>query len=136
MNVQPYLMFDGRCEEAIAFYRGALGAEVEMLMRNRENPEGGMVRAGTEDKIMHASLRFGGTTVMMSDGHCSGQPSFQGFSLTIMPPDDAAGARVFAALTEGGSVQMPMSPTFFASSFGIVTDRFGVSWMVYVQPAA
>lgn len=136
MNVQPYLMFDGRCEEAIAFYRTALGAEVQELMRNRENPEAGMVRAGTEDKIMHASLRFGGTTVMMSDGHCAGQPSFQGFSLTIMPPDDAAGAAVFAALADGGNVLMPMSPTFFASSFGMVTDRFGVSWMVYVQPAA
>lgn len=132
MQVQPYLFFDGRCEEAIELYRAVLGAEVMVLMRNRENPEPSQVRAGTEDKIMHASLRIGDTTVMLSDGQCGGQPAFQGFALTAIPADDAAARRVFAGLAEGGSVQMPMTPTFFASTFGMVTDRFGVMWMVFV----
>ena len=134
MQVQPYLFFDGRCEEALEFYRAVLDGEVTALMRNKENPDPGMSPPGSEEKVLHASMRFGDTTVMMSDGACNGQTAFQGFTLTAMPADDAAGARIFAALSEGGSVQMPMAPTFFASSFGMVTDRFGVAWMVYVQP--
>jgi PhnB protein len=133
MQVQPYLFFDGRCEEAIEFYRKALGAQVEMLMRYKDSPEGspeGMVPPGSDNKVMHAALKIGGATVMASDGHCAGSPSFQGFSLSLDAADDADAKRLFDALSDGGKVQMPLGKTFFASSFGAVADRFGVSWMV------
>jgi PhnB protein len=132
MLVQPYLFFDGRCEEAIEFYRSKLGAEVEMLMRFKESPEPAQNPPRSEDKVMHASFRVGETTVMASDGRCMGQPSFQGFALSLTPSNDAEAERLFSALSEGGQVQMPLSKTFFASSFGMLADRFGVSWMVYV----
>jgi PhnB protein len=135
MKVQPYLFFDGRCEEAIGFYRRVLGAEVAMLMRFKDNPEDpppGMVPAGAENKVMHAELRIGETTVMASDGRCLGKPDFRGFSLSINVSDDAEAERLFAAIGEGGQVQMPMAKTFFSSRFGMVADRFGVSWMVIV----
>ena len=132
MQVQPYLNFDGRCEEALDFYRGALGAEVTMLMRFKESPEPGMVSPGSEDKVLHASFRVGEATVMASDGRCKGQPSFQGISLALTAPDDAEAERRFAALAYGGQVQMPLTKTFFSSRFGMVADRFGVSWMVLV----
>jgi PhnB protein len=135
MQVQPYLFFDGRCEEAIEFYRRTLGAEVTMLMRFKDSPEPqqqGMVPPGAEDKVMHSSFQIGETTVLASDGRCLGQPSFQGFSLSLTAPSDAEAGRLFAALAERGQVQMPLTKTFFASSFGMVADRFGVSWMVYV----
>ena len=137
MQVQPYLFFDGRCEEALEFYRAALGAEVTMLMRYKDSPEPakpGMLPPGAEAKVLHASFRVGQTTVLASDGHCAGRPSFQGFALSITVPDDGAAARVFVALAEGGQVQMPLSKTFFSSNFGMVADRFGVGWMVYVAP--
>jgi PhnB protein len=137
MQVQPYLFFDGRCEEAIEFYRKALGAEVTMLMRFKDSPEPhppGMCPPGTDDKIMHASLRIGDTTVMASDGQCQGKPSFQGFSLTLNAPDEAEADRLFASLADGGQVQMPLAKTFFSSRFGMVADRFGVSWMIIVAP--
>ena len=137
MNVQPYLFFDGRCEEALEFYRGALGAEVTMLMRNNESPEPpppGMVPPGSEKKILHASFRIGETTLMASDGHCQGKPEFKGFSLTITVASEAEADRVFAALGNGGQVQMPLSKTFFSPRFGMVADRFGVGWMVIVGP--
>ncbi|HEY1935152.1 MAG TPA: VOC family protein [Acetobacteraceae bacterium] len=130
MQVEPYLFFDGRCEEAIAFYRSALGAEVKMLMRFKEAPDSGMVGPGSEDKVMHANLRIGDTSVLLSDGRCTGQPNFQGFSLTIGAADDAEADRLFVALSDGGTVTMPMAKTFFASRFGMLTDRFGVGWMV------
>jgi PhnB protein len=135
MQVQPYLFFDGRCEEAIEFYRKALGADVNMLMRFKDSPEPprpGMVPPGSENKVMHASLRIGATTVMASDGRCSGQPSFQGFSLSLTLPDDVEAERAFAALADGGQVQSPLAKTFFSSRFGMVADRFGVSWMILV----
>jgi PhnB protein len=135
MQVQPYLFFDGRCEQALDFYRNALGAEVMMLMRFKDSPEPhqpGMVPPGSEDKIMHASFRIGDTTLMASDGHCMGQPSFQGFSLSLTASDDAEAERLFASLADGGKVQMPLSKTFFSSRFGMVADRFGVNWMVIV----
>lgn len=142
MQVQPYLFFDGRCEEAIGFYVSKLGAEVEMLMRFSDNPdfqgkrdeiaEACMIPPGSEDKVMHASFRIGDTTVMASDGRCTGQPAFQGFSLSITVPDDAKADDVFATLSEGGQVQMPLQQTFFSSRFGMVADRFGVGWMVVV----
>lgn len=135
MQIQPYLFFDSRCEEAIEFYRQALGAEVTMLMRFKDSPEPpqpGITPPGSDEKVMHASLRIGDATVMASDGRCLGQPSFQGFALSITAPDDAQAERLFAALREGGQVQMPMSKTFFSSRFGMVADRFGVGWMVIV----
>jgi len=137
MLAQPYLFFDGKCEEAVEFYRRALGAEVEMLMRFRDSPEPaqpGMVPPGAEDKVMHAALRIGDTMVLGSDGRCLGQPDFRGFALSLTAADDAEADRLFAALAEGGQVQMPLSKTFFSSRFGMVADRFGVSWMVYVAP--
>ena len=136
MQVQPYLFFDGRCEEAIAFYRRALGAEVEMMMRFKDAPEPGMSPPGSADKVMHASLKIGGSMVLASDGHCGGKPSFQGFSLSITAPDAAEAERLFAALGEGGQVQMPLTKTFFSPRFGMVADRFGVSWMVIVPGQA
>jgi PhnB protein len=132
MQVQPYLFFDGRCDEAVEFYQSALGAEVTMLMRFKDSPDPGMCPAGAQDKVMHASLRIGDSTVLASDGRCEGRPSFEGFALSLTVPDDAAAERLFAALGDGGQVQMPLAKTFFASRFGMVADRFGVSWMVYV----
>ncbi len=139
MDVQPYLFFDGRCDEALAFYRSALGAEVTMLMRFKDSPapdEQVMVPPGAGDKIMHASFRIGDTTLMASDGRCMGKPSFQGFALSLEAPDAAAAERLFALLGEGGQVQMPMAQTFFSPRFGMVADRFGVSWMIIARPAA
>lgn len=135
MQVQPYLFFDGRCEEALAFYRRALGAEVAMLLRFKDGPEPsapGMVPPGSEDKVMHASFRIGETVVMASDGRCGGRPSFQGFSLTLTAANEAEADRLFAALADGGQVQMPLAKTFFSPRFGMVADRFGVSWMIIV----
>jgi PhnB protein len=137
MHVQAYLCFDGRCEEAVEFYTKTLGAEVTMLMRFQDSPEPpppDMVPPGSEHKVMHTSLRIGETTVLASDGPCGGQPSFQGFSLSLMVPDEATAERLFAALADGGEVQMPLTTTFFSPLFGMVTDRFGVSWMVNVAP--
>jgi len=138
MQVQPYLFFEGRCEEAIEFYRKALGAEVEMMMRMKDSPEPpppGMVPPGSDNKVMHASFRIGDTTVMASDGKVSGKPSFQGFSLSIDARDEREADRLFNALADGGQVQMPLGKTFFSPRFGMVADRFGVSWMVIVpQP--
>jgi PhnB protein len=136
MQVQPYLFFDGRCEEAIEFYKNALGAEVTMLMRFKDSPEPpspGCVPPGAENKVMHASFRIGETIVMASDGRCLGKPTFQGFSLSLAVPNDAEAERLFAALAEGGQVQMPLAKTFFSSRFGMVADRFGVGWMIIVE---
>lgn len=135
MQVQPYLFFEGRCEEALEFYRTALGASVSMLMRFKESPEPpppGTQPAGSGDKVMHACFRVGDTDVMASDGHCSGQAGFRGFSLSISVDDQAQAARMFNALAAGGSVQLPLTKTFFSPCFGMVTDRFGVAWMVIV----
>ncbi len=137
MLVQPYLFFDGRCEEAIQFYTRVLGAKVEMMMRYKENPDPqpGMVPPGSDDKIMHAAIQIGDTVVMASDGMCTGQPSFKGFSLSLSARDEAEAKRLYAALAEGGQAQMPLGKTFFSPAFGMVADRFGVSWMVIVMPA-
>ena len=135
MQVQPYLFFDGRCEEAVEFYKRALGAEVEMLMRFKDSPEPpdpAMVPSGAEDKVMHTSFRIGDTRVMASDGRCQGRPSFQGFALSLTASEEAGAERLFNALAEGGQVQMPLAKTFFSPRFGMVADRFGVSWMIVV----
>jgi len=135
MLVEPYLFFEGRCEEAIEFYSRALGAEVTMLMRYADSPEPpppGVLPPGSENKIMHASLRVGDTTVMASDGKCAGQAGFQGFSLSIAVPDEVQADKLFSALAEGGQVQMPLAKTFWSPRFGMLSDRFGISWMIGV----
>ena len=132
--VQPYLHFDGCTEEAIEYYKRALGAEVKMLLRFKESPEPPpAMPPGSENKIMHAQLSIGQSIVMMSDGRCGGKATFQGFTLTIMAATEAEASKYFGALADGGTVQMPLTKTFFSPSFGMVADRFGVSWMVLVQ---
>ena len=136
MQVQPYLFFDGRCEEALDFYKKALGAKVEMLMRFKESPEGKdnpMCSPGSEEKIMHSCFKVGDTAVMASDGRCEGKPNFQGFALSLTVKTEAEADRYFAALSAGGQVQMPLEKTFYSPRFGMVADRFGVSWMVVVM---
>ena len=133
MDIQPHLFFEGKAEEAIEFYKKALGAEVTMLMRNKESPEApppGMLPPGSENKVMHAALKISDATIMVSDGRCSGKPNFQGVSLTLNVKDEAEADRMFKALSDGGKVTLPIAKTFFSSRFGMVSDRFGVGWMV------
>jgi PhnB protein len=130
MQIQPYLFFEGRCEEAIEFYRSAVGAEVSTLMRFEEAPDQAQVTPGSGEKVMHAHLKIGDTAVLMSDGRCGGNASFAGFSLTLSVGTEAEAAKAFDALSAGGQVTMPLAKTFFASQFGMLTDRFGVMWMV------
>jgi PhnB protein len=136
MAVQPYLFFDGKCEEALDFYKQALGAQVDMLMRYSECPEkppAGAMPAGSDNKVMHASFHVGDSHMMASDGHCAGKPSFQGFGLSIDAKSDAEAEKLFGALSKGGQVQQPLTKTFFASKFGMVADKFGVMWMVIAE---
>jgi PhnB protein len=139
MEVQSYLIFNGRCDEALEFYKKNLGAKVEMLMRFNENPDknaGNCMPPGSDDKVMHSSFRVGESVVMASDGMSYDQkPEFKGFSLTITAKDEAEADKLFGALSQGGHVQMPMGKTFFSPRFGMVADKFGVGWMVIVpQP--
>lgn len=139
MLVQNYLMFDGRCDEALAFYRKALGAEVQMRMTFADNPDKGkseMCMKVPDEKVMHASFKVGDTIVMASDGQCQGKPNFQGFALSLTVKDEAEADRKFAALSDGGTVMMPLAKTFFSPRFGMVADRFGVPWMVIVPGMA
>ena len=134
MFVQPYLFFGGRCEEALEFYRAALGAAMEMLTRYKDNPDANPPMPSCfDDKVMHASFRIGETTLMASDGMCDGKANFEGFSLSITVPNDAEADRVFAALAEGGLATMPLEKTSWTSKFGMLQDRFGVGWMVSVM---
>ncbi|VWX59450.1 PhnB protein [Burkholderiales bacterium 8X] len=138
MQVQPYLMFDGRCEEALEFYRQSIGAEIKALMRFKDNPDpssqaGCQPGAATDDKIMHASFVVGQTEILASDGRAMGRPVFQGVSLALTADDVASAERLFGALAEGGLIEMPMMKTFFSPAFGMATDRFGVSWMVLAE---
>jgi len=136
MLVSPYLHFNGRCDEAIEFYKAALGAEVTMLMRFKDAPkeaQAGMT-PGSENKVMHANLKVGDTAMLLSDGHCTGQLAFEGFSLSLTVATVAEADKYFAALSAGGQVQMPLGPTFFSPKFGMLADKFGVGWMVYVAP--
>jgi PhnB protein len=123
MRVEPYVYFQGRCDEALEFYRGAIGAEASVFAR-------------FEDKVAHAVLSIGDTTVLASDGQGENQPDFSGFSLSLTVSDDGEAERLFAALSDGGTVQVPMAPTPFASRLGLVADKFGVPWMVVSQNAA
>jgi len=139
MLVQPYLMFGGRCQEAVDFYRTAVGAEVEMLMRFKEAPDQpppGMVPDNWGDKVMHACLKIGDTQVMMSDGCSATEKDFKGFSLSLTVANEAEADAKFAALSGGGQVTMPLGKTFFARRFGMLVDRFGISWMVIVPAEA
>jgi PhnB protein len=135
MHIESYLFFNGRCEEAIEFYKRALGAEVLMLMRNKDSPEPpppGTMPPGSENKVMHATLRVGTSNLMLSDGHCDGKPAFTGFSLSLDAATEAEAERLFSALGDGGTVQVPLAKTFWSPKFGMLTDRFGIGWMVSV----
>ncbi len=147
MQVQPYLFFDGRCEEALDFYKAKLGAEVTMLMRFGESPEPPspeMCASGAPDfsapgfkeKVMHSNLKNGDSELMASDGMAGGKPKFEGFSLSLTATDEAQAQRLFAKLADGGKVQMPLMKTFFSPRFGMVADKFGVGWMIIVEPKA
>ena len=136
MDVIAYLSFEGRTEEALDFYKRALGAEVEAIHRFKESPEPGHVPPGAEDKIMHATFTIGDTTIMASDGYCRGKPDFKGVSLSLNVETESEAERYFAALADGGQVQVPLTKTFFSPRFGIVADRFGVSWMLHARPHA
>ncbi len=130
MNVQPYLSFEGRAQEAIDFYKGALGAQVEVVMQFKDAPPDMQANMPSKDKVMHAAFKVGDTTIMATDGQCSGKSEFSGVTLTIQANSDAEAEKLFNALAQGGKVNMPMSETFFATRFGMVADKFGVGWMV------
>lgn len=135
MAIEPYLFFNGRCEEAIEFYKKTLGAETLMIMRYKESPEPpppGMVPAGWDEKIMHSSLRIGNANLMASDG-CSEGGKFEGFSLSLSVANESEARKKFDALAQGGQVQMPLGKTFWSPCFGMVTDRFGIGWMIGVE---
>lgn len=134
--IQPYLFFDGKCEEAIEFYKRALGAEVNMLLHFKDSPEPqkpGCLPPGAENKVMHAQLQIGDNIIMASDGRCSGATEFKGFALSLTVPTEADADKAFNALADGGQVQMPLDKTFFSARFGMVADKFGVFWMVMVR---
>ena len=135
-SVQPYLFFDGKCEEAIEFYKRALGAEVNMLMRYKDSPEPPPPGCGPSDgnKVMHANFRVGKTEIMASDGRASGQPKFEGFALSLSLATPTEVDKAFNALADGGRIEMPLDKTFFSARFGMVVDKFGVFWMVLVTP--
>ena len=136
MQVQPYLNFNGRCQEAIDFYKRAVGAEVQMVMHFKDCPEPqqGMITPENKDKVMHAAFKVGDTMILASDGRCTGSANFQGISLSLQAKDEAEAKRLYGALADGGQVQMPLAKTFFSARFGMVIDRFGVFWMVLVKP--
>jgi len=134
--VQAYLNFDGKCDDALAFYKRALGAELQMLMRFKDSPEPPPPGCPppSPEKVMHAQFCVGDTVLMASDGRGSGKPSFQGVSLALTVPTEAEADKAFNALAEGGQVQMPLAKTFFSERFGMVADKFGISWMILVTP--
>ena len=133
VTVQPYLFFDGKCEEALEFYKGAIGAKVDMMMRFKEAPDQSQMQPNTGEKVMHAAFHVGTTQVLASDGHCAGKPSFQGFGLALNAKNDAEAEKLFTAVGKGGQVLQPLTKTFFASKFGMVTDKFGIMWMVMAE---
>lgn len=136
MIVMPYLFFNGRCEEAMNFYAQAIGSPIDMLMRIKDAPEPPPPECappGSENLVMHASMHIGPETILMASDDPSGQTTgFQGFSLSITADDEAAARRLYAALSEGGTPTMPLGPTFWSPCFGMLTDKFGVGWMVTV----
>src|SRR5215472_11221157 len=132
MQVQPYLNFDGRCDEALEFYKKAIGAKVGMLVRFKDAPDKSMISPGSEEKVMHSAVQVGDSTVLMSDGRCTGKPNFQGNALSISAKTEAEADRLFNGLADGGQVTMPLAKTFSSPKFGMVADKFGVGWMVLV----
>ena len=132
MQIQPYLSFEGRADEAIEFYKKALAASVQVVMRFKDAPDQSMVSPGSKDKVMHAAIKVGDATLLMSDGRNSGNANFQGISLTLYAKDEAEAEKLFGALGDGGQVRMPMDKTFFAKRFGMLADKFGVGWMIIV----
>ena len=132
MQVQPYLNFDGRCDEALEFYKTAIGAKVTMLMRFKDAPDKSMISPGNEGKVMHSAVQLGDSTVLMSDGRCTGKANFNGIALTISAKTEAEADQLFDGLADGGTVNMPLSKTFFSPKFGMLADKFGVGWMVIV----
>ena len=134
MKVQAYVTFGGRCEEALEFYKKAVGAEVKNLLRWKDSPDAAMQPPpGYEEKVMNASFRIGDSELMADDGMGAKGVEFKGMTLVLTVADDAEAKRVFTALGEDGSVQMPLAKTFWTSSFGMLTDKFGVPWMVNVD---
>jgi PhnB protein len=135
MNLQPYLFFDGKCDDALEFYKKAAGAQIKMLMRFNQAPDQSMITPGAENKVMHAQVQIGDATVLMSDGRCTGNTNFQGFALAVTADTadtESEADKTFNALADGGKVTMPMAKTFFSPRFGMLTDKFGVGWMVLV----
>ena len=132
MLVQPYLNFEGRCDEALDFYKKAIGAKVGVLMRWKDSPDKSMSNPGNENKVLHSQFQVGDTTIMASDGRCSGKPNFHGIALSISASSEAEAEKIFNELAEGGQVQMPLAKTFFSPKFGMLADKFGVGWMVIV----
>jgi PhnB protein len=134
MPIQPYLAFNGRCEEAIEFYRKALGAEVNMMLRFKQSPDQSMTSPENAEKIMHADVKIGDGVLLMSDGMCTGSTKFEGIALSFTVANESEAERRFNALADGGEVRMPLTKTFFSPSFGMLQDKFGVGWMIYVAP--
>jgi PhnB protein len=132
MDMQPYLFFDGKCDEALTFYKSAIGAEPKMLMRFKEAPDQSMISPGNAEKVMHAQVKLGDATVLMSDGRCTGNTNFKGFALALTVDSESEADKRFNALAAGGQVTMPLGKTFFSPRFGMLTDKFGVGWMVLV----
>ena len=137
MQVQPYLFFEGRAEEALNFYKKVLGAKNEMVMKYKDmpDPQPGSIPAGGENKVMHMNFNVGDSTIMGSDGFCGGAPKFEGFALTYNCKDEAEAQKIFKALSDGGQVRMPLAKTFFSPAFGMLADKFGLGWMIIVPQA-
>jgi PhnB protein len=135
MKVQPYVFFDGKCEEALEFYKRAIGAKVTALMRFGEAPDQSQIKPESKNKVMHAAFQVGDTEILASDGYCLGAPAFQGFALTVHVADGAEALKLFTGIAEGGKIEMPLEKTFFAAKFGIAVDKFGVNWMVITEKA-
>jgi PhnB protein len=135
MKLQPYLFFDGRCEEAIEFYKRTVGAEVLGLMRFKDSPEPPMMAPGSENKVMHVALKIGDTEIMASDGANTGTTNFHGFSLALSVKTEAEADRIYNALAEGGTIRMPLTKTFYSPRFGMLADKFGLGWMVLTEQA-
>ncbi len=138
MLVQPYLSFEGRCEEALDFYKKALGVKVDFMMRFKDNPDQGAegcMPPNSSEKVMHSSFKIGESVVMATDGMCNGKPDFKGVTLSISVGNEAEADKTFHALADGGNVIMPLGKTFFSPRFGMVADKFGMSWMVIIPQA-
>ena len=133
MKVQPYLNFEGRCEEALEFYKKAVGAKVDMMMRCKDAPEPSQISPGLENKILHSSFTIGSSMIMATDGYNKNNANFEGISLALSATNEGEAKRLFDALAEGGEVRMPLTKTFFSPAFGMLADKFGVPWMVVVE---